>query len=175
MCCAGDKHLFMLSELALVDWVALLIAFILLGVAAVAAYLAHASSGAEGALATPPPPTAANYQPSHAGVGEPTQNSTPGRHLKSVGPMHAEETDRPKSLFLDRPVSTSDPVVPRIGRAQGPDEVIDLNSDREETVSDRAKRLRSRPVPETAPAQRANSLDRPASVSYTHLTLPTKA
>ena len=180
MCDVGDESLLMLSELALVDWVALLIALILLGVAGVATYLAHISDGSSGVLSVPPREDGSNYQPSHASsaaLNTSTTSTSTALHLVSsnsvssnsvssdAAPSHAERLEltvpsTPQPPLFGDAATPTDIAATRIGRAQGPDEVIDLTSDREETVGDRAKRLRSRPVAETRPA-RSTSLDHP--------------
>lgn len=154
----------MLSELALVDWIALLIALVLLCVAGVATYLARVTDGSGGMLSVPPS-DAPSYKPSHASSGflNPlTEDSSPGLHAVGSAPSRHVPTYVERAqlsdgqshppLFAD-PEFTNNVAVRRIGRAQGPDEVIDLASDREETVGDRAKRLRSRPIAEPRPAQ----------------------
>ena len=174
----------MLSELALVDWIALLIALVLLGIAGFATYLSLTNNPTRivAAPARPPKP----YAPSHALMSTSDQPALPDnfepRHAlvgdSRTGPQEAQPVlpDAPAPPILRSTTSQS-----RTGRSANPNQTIDLSDlhsapshsapseggGQIETVADRAARLRSRPVAETeAPAIPALAPDDPDTLVF---------
>ena len=109
----------MLSDLALVDWIALIVALFILGVAGVAAYLTWLSDSAQATV-----------------VDHPQHAAPAPQHGAAESPRGQQAAPTLSSVDLAGP-----PV--SVGRSTNPDEIIDLTSDREETVAERAARLRS--------------------------------
>lgn len=155
----------MLSELALIDWVALLIAIVLLGVAAVATYLSHASTGPSifsgpsesfglSSEIASPTDLRSSVEPAHALSS--TLDQSMGGDIPTGPPAvpaharHAESSvGAPSSTAGDGEVVLPDAPPPPILVRSTPDtEVIDLRDSRTETVAERAERLRQRPVSE---------------------------
>lgn len=135
----------MLSELALVDWVALLIAIVLLGAAAIASYLSHSNSGpavvgAPGTsdpLESPEQQSPARYSPSHAAsaaVDAPANAVEPQPGLANAvtpvppAPAHAEPTSGHVHAAVPKvaPVLANAPAPPILKRSSDPDDVLDL-------------------------------------------------
>ncbi len=140
----GIRLYLMLSELALVDWVALLIAVVLLGVAAVASYLSHSNSGpavihgsgsTDSAERTPPPAAPPRYSPSHAVPASASQSdaamsvtdvaATP--HVTPKAPAHAAPVSGQvhSSVPKQAPVLSTAPAPPILKRSSAP-EGLDL-------------------------------------------------
>ncbi len=159
----------MLSELALVDWVALLIALVLLGVAGIASYLSYGASnhamaeslGTNEPLANEP----RQYTPSHAqSIRDDGSTSQVSR------PAHA--APQPSAAEPAGPLNVPPP--PILTRSSAPEDIgeidtlteIDLTGSRHQTdaestehtsqdedheaesIADRAARLRNRPISE---------------------------
>lgn len=169
----------MLSELALIDWVALLIAIVLLGVAAVATYLSHASAGPS-MFSSPgdsygissgiasPTDLRNSREPAHAmssTLDQPLSGGE-GRSGPPPVPAHARHA-QPAHVDAESVVDTDQdagevvlpdaPPPPILVRSTPDAEVIDLRDDRSETVAERAERLRKRPVSELEARQEAKA------------------
>ena len=140
---AQHKTSSMLSDLAVVDWIALLVALFVLGVAGIAAFLTRISVSAEVTVARESAEPA-GYAPSHAVLGS-------FEIPRPTMPMHAapvpEQADSQGVLEARPAPPIFTGALPgasvSVGRATNPSETIDLTSDREETVAERAARLRS--------------------------------
>ncbi len=162
----------MLSELALIDWVALLVAIVLLGVAAVATYLSHASAGpsifgvsneSTGAVSSIASPTdlQASSGPAHAlssTLDQPTSGGVMPAEPPAV-PAHARRADPSGTpgAPASEVVLPDAPPPPILVRSTPDEDVIDLRVDRSETVAERAERLRKRPVSEPEARQEAKA------------------
>ncbi len=167
-----SQALVMLSELALVDWVALLIAFVLLGVAATATYLAHTTEPTSVLTVKVPGEVrsldAASYRPIHALAS--SLDDSAGHNASSKWSASKNHTVPPPPTGPATPQLPPPPKLTSVGRASDPEQVIDLDSDREETVAERAKRLRAtRPIAESERPVSTIS-EAPEPLTYQHVT-----
>ena len=165
----------MLSELALIDWVALLIAIVLLGVAAVATYLSHASTGPS-IFSSPadslglsseiasPTDLRNSSEPAHA-LSSTLDHLLPGGGVPSgpppvpahARPAESAEGDAASADNVDEVVLPDAPPPPILVRSTPDEDIIDLRTERTETVAERAERLRQRPISEPEARQEAKA------------------
>lgn len=155
----------MFTDLAVIDWIALVFAAVILAAACAAAVIAYATSfrGRSGRRRV----KAETESPSEEPQEHPVSSSSTSGSLRWSSPEHAKKSDRAgietvpaRVIALSETGALSETVAAsEIVHARDTEAESAAASDAERKLADRAARLRGRPVPEPAPRPERSVLE----------------
>lgn len=163
----------MFTDLAVIDWIALAFAAVLLAAACAAAVIAYATSSSRPG---PLPSILKGRTPAHA--AKKVMHEQSGTHTEPRAergglpqPSHVPERSHDESSSVDSSAHTAAPTQATAPAADdvvasATDDKVDLDVD--QRLAERAARLRGRPVPETRPSPEPKLLDHAEAEMLSH-------